>query len=244
MTRAASKEPVRSAHTVLVVEDERGMRNILRMLLTGEGYGVLEASSGAEAIRLAFEEEPALVLLDLGLPDMDGVDVAARIRESSPVPIVALTVRSDEQDVVEALDHGANDFLTKPFRERELFARIRVSLREREQRPAPRRTAGGIELHPTERRASLDGRDVKLSGTEYRLLAVLMKAGGAVVTHEHLLRSVWGESRSGEVGYLRVYMHHLREKLEIEPTAPRWLLTEPGIGYRRVDVPEAAPESG
>ncbi len=244
MNRAVSKDPERSPPTVLVVEDERGMRNILRMLLTGEGYGVLEASSGAEAIRLAFEEQPALVLLDLGLPDMDGVDVATRIRESSPVPIVALTVRSDEEDVVEALDHGANDFLTKPFRERELFARIRVSLREHEQRPAPLRSAGGIELHPTERRATLEGRDVKLSGTEYRLLAVLMKAGGAVVTHEHLLRSVWGEARAGEVGYLRVYMHHLREKLEAEPTAPRWLLTEPGIGYRLTGGPASEPDSG
>lgn len=241
MTRSASTEPARSPQTVLVVEDEPRMRNILRLLLTGEGYGVLEASSGAEAIRLAFEHEPALVLLDLGLPDMDGVDVAARIRESSAVPIVALTVRSEEEDVVAALDRGANDFLTKPFRERELFARLRVSLRE--QRPAPRWTAGRIALHPTDRRASFDGREVKLSGTEYRLLAVLMKAGGAVVTHEQLLRSVWGDSRSGEVGYLRVYMHHLREKLEREPTAPRWLITEPGIGYRLVDEADRSTDS-
>jgi two-component system, OmpR family, KDP operon response regulator KdpE len=237
MTRAISKERAISVHTVLIVEDEPRMRNILRVLLTGEGYAVLEASSGAEAIRLAFETDPALILLDLGLPDMDGVDVAMRIREASRVPIVALTVRSDERDVVQALDHGANDFLTKPFRERELFARIRVSLRDREERPTPSWTAGRIELHPHERRASLDGRQVKLSGTEYRLLAVLMKSRGAVVTHEHLLRSVWGDSRSGEVGYLRVYMHHLREKLELDPSAPRWLLTEPGIGYRLVDDP-------
>lgn len=242
MTRAFANEPERARQTVLVVEDERRMRTILRMLLTSEGYGVLEASSGAEAVRLAFEEEPALILLDLGLPDMDGLDVAARIRESSAVPIVALTVRSEEEDVVAALDRGANDFLTKPFRERELFARIRVSLRE--QRPPSRRTAGCIALHPTERRASFDGREVKLSGTEYRLLAVLMKAGGAVVTHEQLLRSVWGEGGAGEVGYLRVYMHHLREKLELDPTAPRWLLTEPGIGYRLADDPEPAAEPG
>lgn len=237
MSKSVSKRATSSAAQILVIEDEQPMRRVLRLLLTGQGYEVLEAASGTAGIRLAFEKDPALILLDLGLPDMDGVDVAARIREASRVPIVALTVRSAESDVVEALDRGANDFLTKPFREGELFARIRVSLRESQTREPRAVKAGGIELHPVERRVSVDGREVKLSGTEYRLLAVLVKAGGTVVTHERLVGEVWGAEKVDEIGYLRVYMHHLREKLEEDPTRPRWLVTEPGIGYRLAPGP-------
>lgn len=239
MTPTARKMTQRARPSILVIEDEHTMRRLLRLLLEGQGYSVLEADCGEEGVRRAHEMDPALVLLDLGLPDIDGVDVAVRIRETSAAPILVLSVRSDEDDVVQALDSGANDFLTKPFREGELFARIRASLRESAERQLHSWTANGVQLRPAERAVMLGGREVRLSGTEFRLLAVLVKAGGAVVTHERLITAVWGRNRASEVGSLRVYMHHLREKIEADPARPRWLLTEPGVGYRLFVDPEA-----
>jgi two-component system KDP operon response regulator KdpE len=224
---AAAVEPRLS---ILVVEDEAPMRKVLRLILEEQGYEVIECSSGTEAIDFIAHTDPSLVLLDLGLPDIDGIDLAKQIRGRSPVPIVVLSMRSDEHSIVEALDNGADDFVTKPFREKELFARVRACLRHL---PAggPREIAG-VRVDPVRRVAFVADREIKLSATEHRLLWVLLRAKGNVMTHQQLLREVWGAAYVRDAGYLRVYMHHLREKLEPDPSNPRWLLTEPGVGYR------------
>jgi two-component system KDP operon response regulator KdpE len=222
----------RSAAQILVVEDEAPMLRILRLALVEQNYHVLEATTGQRAIALTFERKPSLVLLDLGLPDMDGVEVARHIRECSQVPILVLSARSAEDDIVEALDRGANDYVTKPFHEAELFARIRASLRGFAWMGQGDWMFGDIHVDPSRRRVTVQDREVKLSATEYKLLCVLVRAGGAVATHHQLLQEVWGSAYLREVGYLRVYMHHLRDKLEPEPGQPRYLLTEAGIGYR------------
>jgi two-component system KDP operon response regulator KdpE len=233
VSAAAARAPQkRDVQKILVVEDEAGMLRVLHLALSEQGYKVLEATTGRRALGLAEERKPALVLLDLNLPDMDGVDVAARIREISRVPIVVLSGRSSEADIVKALDHGANDYVVKPFREAELFARIRASLRGFERIEQGGHDFGDIHLEPSRRRATIRGREVALSGTEFRLLLVLVRARGAVVTHQQLLRDVWGPEYLDELRYLRVYMHHLRDKLEVDPGQPHYLLTDPGIGYR------------
>lgn len=228
MTRAALAPEPRI--TVLVVEDEAPMRKVLRLILQEQGYEVIECTSGAEAMEAVERSQPSLVLLDLGLPDMDGLDLTKQIRSRGPVPIVVLSVRVDEHSIVEALDNGADDFVTKPFREKELFARVRACLRNAPTGRA--RHGGGVQVDPVRRVAFVSGREVKLSATEHRLLWVLLRAKGKVLTHQQLLREVWGAAYVRDAGYLRVYMHHLREKLESDPAAPRWLLTEPGVGYR------------
>jgi two-component system KDP operon response regulator KdpE len=233
VSAAAARAPQASeARKILVVEDEAGMLRVLHLALSEQGYKVLEATTGRRALGLTEERKPALVLLDLGLPDMDGVDVAARIREVSRVPIVVLSARSNEADIVKALDRGANDYVVKPYREAELFARIRASLRGFERVEAGSHELGDIHLEPSRRRVTIRGREVALSGTEFRLLMVLARARGAVVTHQQLLRDVWGPAHLEQLRYLRVYMHHLRDKIEADPGNPQYLLTEPGIGYR------------
>lgn len=233
MSAAAARAlPKSEIQRILVVEDEVGMLRVLHLALSEQGYKVLEATTGQRALGLIAERKPSLVLLDLGLPDMDGVDVAARIREISRVPIVVLSARANEADIVQALDGGVNDYVVKPFRDAELFARIRASLRGFALTEECDQDYGDIHLEPTRRRVTVRGREVKLSGTEFRLLAVLLRAGGSVVTHQQLLREVWGPAYLDEVRYVRVYMHHLRDKLEPAPGRPQYLLTEPGIGYR------------
>jgi two-component system KDP operon response regulator KdpE len=217
---------------ILVVEDEVPMLRVLGLALAEHGYALLEATTGSQGLALAFDRQPSLVLLDLGLPDVDGVQVAQHIREFSRVPIIVLSARSAEADIVEALDRGATDYVTKPFREAELLARIRACLRTSEPLRQSDYQFGDICIEPLRRRVTVQNRHVKLSATEYKLLTVLVRAGGAVVTHHQLLREVWGAAYVAEVRYLRVYMHHLREKLEPEPAQPRYLLTEAGIGYR------------
>jgi two-component system KDP operon response regulator KdpE len=206
------------------------MRKVLRLILEEQGYQVFECGTGAEALSFISRSAPSLVLLDLGLPDVDGIDLAKQIRGHCPVPIVVLSMRADEHSIVEALDNGADDYVTKPFRENELFARVRACLRN--VPPGGAREIDGVRVDPVRRVAFVRNREIKLSATEHRLLWVLLRAKGNVMTHQQLLREVWGAAYVRDAGYLRVYMHHLREKLEADPSNPRWLLTEPGVGYR------------
>jgi two-component system KDP operon response regulator KdpE len=224
--------PAPNKPTLLVVEDEPEMMQVLRFLLAEHGYRVVEATTGGEAIVTTFEVRPSLVLLDLGLPDMSGLRVAEHIRECSRIPILVVSVRSSEKIIVEAIDRGANDFVTKPFGERELLARVRSLLRTFAWIDDAEFAFGDIQIDPRHRRVLVQGRDVKLSATEYKLFSVLIRAGGAAVTHRQLLLEVWGPGYDEEVQYLRVYMRYLREKLESNPAKPEYLLTEPGIGYR------------
>jgi two-component system KDP operon response regulator KdpE len=221
---------------VLVVEDEPQVMRFLRATLPAHGYRVLEAASGAQALVHAQTQLPDLVLLDLGLPDVDGLEVTRRIRGWSAVPIVVISARGQERDKVQALDAGADDYLTKPFGTEELLARMRVALRH------AARVAGGAGetlLETGELRVDLAarlvyrrGEEVRLTRTEYRLLAALVKHAGKVLTHRQLLVEVWGPGAANEAHYLRVYMAQLRHKLEDDPARPRHLLTETGVGYR------------
>jgi two-component system KDP operon response regulator KdpE len=227
---------------VLVVADEDSVRRVLTRSLPAHGYRVVEASTGADALRHAASYVPDLVLLDLRLPDMDGVEVARRLREWSSIPILVLSARGEEKSKVEALDAGADDFLTKPFGFQELLARLRAALR-RAARPGvatkPVFTSGHLRVDVEARRVDVEGREVRLTPTEFKLLAVLVRHAGRVVTHGHLLREVWGPDSPQENQYLRVYMTHLRRKLEPDPLKPRLFETDAGVGYRlRVDDSE------
>ena len=220
--------------TVLVIEDEPEIRRFLRSALGSEGYRVVEAQSGARGEIEAGTHKPDLAIVDLGLPDMDGVELIRRIRAWSPMPIVVLSARAQEQAKVEALDAGADDYVTKPFGVGELLARLRTALR-RAARPAqggaPLRF-GEVELDLERRRVSRSGAEVHLTPIEFRLLACLAQHLGLVVTHRQLLREVWGPSHVEHAHYLRVYMKQLRDKLEADPVQPKYLLTDTGIGYR------------
>jgi two-component system KDP operon response regulator KdpE len=221
---------------VLVVEDEPQLMRFLRVTLSAHGHRVVEATTGAQALVEASTRGPDLVLLDLGLPDLDGIEVTRRLREWSAVPVLVISARGQERDKVEALDAGADDYLTKPFGTEELLARMRVALRH------AARVAGGegeSVFEAGELRVDLEarlvhrrGEEVRLTRTEYRLLAALVQHAGKVMTHRQLLREVWGPGSAGETHYLRVYMAQLRHKLEDDPTRPRHLLTETGVGYR------------
>jgi two-component system KDP operon response regulator KdpE len=221
---------------VLLVEDDLQMRRFLRTTLVAQGLRLIEAATGAEGARLAADYVPDVVLLDLGLPDIDGIEVARRIREWSAMPIIVLSARDQERQKVAALDAGADDYLTKPFGFPELLARIRVALRHARQRSAetmdrPFET-GPLRVDLVARRVFLDGREVRLTPVEYKLLATLVKNSGRVVTHSQLLQAVWGPRGAGQTHYLRVYMTHLRHKLEPDRSRPRLISTEAGVGYR------------
>jgi two-component system KDP operon response regulator KdpE len=221
---------------VLVVEDEPQVMRFLRATLPDHGYRMVEAASGSQALVEASTRGPDLVLLDLGLPDLDGVEVTRRIREWSAVPILVVSARGQERDKVEALDAGADDYLTKPFGTEELLARMRVALRHasrvRGEGGDSVFEAGELRVDLGARLVFLRGEELRLTRTEYRLLAVLVQNAGRVVTHRQLLREVWGPGSSSETHYLRVYMAQLRHKLEDDPAQPRYLLTETGVGYR------------
>ena len=221
---------------VLVVEDEPQVMRFLRATLPANGYRMLEAASGASALVETQTRQPDLVLLDLGLPDIDGLEVTRRIREWTSVPIVVISARGQERDKVQALDAGADDYLTKPFGTDELLARMRVALRH-----AARVAGGGgdtvfeageLRVDLAARLVFRRGEEVRLTRTEYRLLAALVQHAGKVLTHRQLLREVWGPGATNETHYLRVYMAQLRQKLEDDPARPRHLLTETGVGYR------------
>jgi len=219
---------------ILVVEDEVAIRRFLRASLDPEMFELIEASTGEQGIRMTATENPRIVLLDLGLPDVDGIDVAKRIREWSDVPIVVLSARGQELDKVAALDAGADDYLTKPFGIHELMARIRVALRRggRTEPEDPIFEAFGIRVDLASRQVFRDGEEIHLTPTEYKLLAVLVRNAGRVVTHRQMLVDVWGPAYAEESHYLRVYMGQLRHKLELNPARPQLLLNEPGVGYR------------
>lgn len=220
---------------VLVVEDEPQVMRFLRATLPGSGYRVVEATTGSQGLVEASTRTPDLILLDLGLPDMDGIELTRRVREWSSVPIVVLSARGQETDKIEALDAGADDYLTKPFGVGELLARIRVALRHQARAGADGGSVyetGALRVDLAARRVFSAGGEVHLTRTEYQLLATLVKHAGKVVTHRQLLREVWGPGSAGQTHYLRVYMGQLRHKLEPEPARPRYLLTEIGVGYR------------
>jgi two-component system KDP operon response regulator KdpE len=224
--------------TILVVEDEPEIRRFLRTSLGAEGYRVVEAESGARGAIDASTHKPDLAIVDLGLPDLDGVEVIRRIRAWSPMPIIVLSARAREQAKVDALDAGADDYVTKPFGVGELLARLRVALRHAARSGAGGTTLirlGNVELDLERRRVIRAGGEVHLTPIEFRLLACLAQHLGMVTTHRQLLREVWGPSHVEHTHYLRIYMKQLREKLEDDPVRPRFLLTESGVGYRLVD---------
>jgi two-component system KDP operon response regulator KdpE len=223
---------------VLVVDDELPIRRFLRVSLAGEGYRVVEAATAAEALEQIALQRPDLVVLDLGLPDRDGVEVIREVREWSPVPIVVLSVRDREHDKVAALEAGADDYLTKPFGVGELMARLRVALRHASvaggAADEPVFATGELRVDLARRQVFVAGREVRLTPIEYKLLALLVKNAGKVLTHRQLLRQVWGPEYGDENHYVRVYVAQLRRKLEADPARPRYLRTEPGVGYRLV----------
>ena len=221
---------------VLVIEDEAPLRRYLRATLLAFGYRVEEASTGAEGKAMVARLNPDVVLLDLGLPDMDGLDLAQELREWSRVPIIVVSARGKEEDKIQALDLGADDYLTKPFGSGELLARIRVALRHSAENAGavlePVVEVGPLRMDFASREVLLDGQPIHLSPNEYGLLAVLVRNAGKVLTHKQLLEEVWAGAPAAQSTYLRVYMAGLRKKLEPDPARPRLLLTEPGVGYR------------
>jgi two-component system, OmpR family, KDP operon response regulator KdpE len=221
---------------ILVVEDEPQMQKFLGASLAAEGYRTLEATTGGEGVNLARTHNPDLVLLDLGLPDMDGMKVTEAIREFTTKPIIVISARGQEEDKVHALDVGADDYLTKPFGTSELMARIRVALRhsthKKEDSNEPLLKVGELEIDLDKRRVLSKGNEVHLTPNEYKLFAYLMKHAGKVLTHRQLLKEVWGGAYASQTHYLRVYMVQLRHKLEADAARPRYLVTEPGVGYR------------
>lgn len=222
--------------TILVVEDDPPLRKLLRTTLGGSGYNVIEAVNGEGGVRHAAYDRPDLIVLDLGLPDIDGTEVTRRVREWSSMQIIVVSARGKEQDKVAALDAGADDYLTKPFGVGELLARVRVALRHAAARNAgtndPIFESGGLRIDLARREVSVDGNAVRLTPNEYRLLSVLVKNAGMVMTHRQLLREVWGPGSGQETHYLRVYMNQLRQKVEADPARPKLLVTETGVGYR------------
>jgi two-component system, OmpR family, KDP operon response regulator KdpE len=221
---------------VLVVEDEPQMRKFVRIALESHDYRVIEAATAAEGIQQAISYSPDAVVLDLGLPDMDGMSVTRRVREWSTVPILVVSARGQEDSKVKALDGGADDYITKPFGAAELMARLRVALRHAaESRDVPTaivRLGTEVEIDLVRRLVRVRGAEVHLTPIEYKLLTALVKHAGMVMTHRQLLERVWGPGHAHQMQYLRVYMTQLRHKLESNPARPQLLLTEPGIGYR------------
>ena len=220
---------------ILIVDDEPQIRRFLKASLSAHDYVVVEAEDGKNAIRAATVEKPDLIVLDLGLPDLDGQDVISEVRGWSDVPIIVLSIRSDETDKVTALDRGANDYVTKPFGMGELLARIRANLRQKRDDDSPASTeleAGLIKVDVAKRQVTKDGRAVRLSKKEFEILKFLMTHKDVVVTHQQVLSEVWGPAYAEETQYLRVYVGQLRQKLEAEPSDPALIVTEPGVGYR------------
>lgn len=225
-----------SAPLILVVEDEAPIRRFLRAALSAEGYRLSEAETGEQALRLATQQPPDLVILDLGLPDLDGQAVLVRLREWLQAPIIVLSARGQESQKVEALDHGADDYLTKPFGTGELLARLRVALRHNARQAGPSASPafrlGDLCVDLAARTVQVRGKDVHLTPLEYKLLATLVQHAGKVLTHSFLLKAVWGPGHQQESHYLRIYMANLRRKLEADSAQPRYLLTEQSVGYR------------
>jgi len=227
-----------NAPHILVIDDEPQILRAMRTILTEKQFKVTTASRGEEGLTLAAAHEPDLIILDLGLPDMDGVDVCTRLREWTQTPIIILSVRDSERDKVAALDQGADDYLTKPFGIEELLARVRVALRHSAHAQSGQGAqtkvvkAGPLTIDLAWHIIKRGEEEVKLTGTEYKLLAYLAANHGRVLTHQSILTHVWGPADADHTEYLRVYMRQLRKKLEADPERPQYILTEPGIGYR------------
>lgn len=223
-----------SKPVILIIDDEAQIRRFLQISLEASGYRVHEAVTGADGLVQATMTRPELIILDLGLPDQDGLTVLRRLREWTPVPVIVLSVRNNETDKIAALDAGADDYLTKPFGTGELLARIRVALRHASThaQDSPVFTSGPLTVDLAARTVKLHNEIVRLTSTEYALLRMFVQHAGKVLLHGHLLREIWGPGFIEETQYLRVYIAQLRRKLEDDPANPRLLLTEPGIGYR------------
>jgi len=217
----------------LIIDDEVQIRRLLGVALEGAGYAVHHAESGSQGLQAVAHVRPDVILLDLGLPDLDGITVLRRLREWSQTPVLVLTVRDNEQDKVAALDAGADDYVTKPFGTAELLARLRAAQR----RAQPREESAvfsqdGLVVDLVARTVQRDGKDVKLSATEWALLVLLIRHAGRILTHRQILREIWGPKAEEHREYLRVYFTHLRKKIERDPSSPKLILNEPGIGYR------------
>jgi two-component system KDP operon response regulator KdpE len=232
---------------VLLIEDEPAIRTFIRVVLRAEGYQIVETESARHARSQAGSCQPDAILLDLGLPDGDGVALTPLLRSVTRAPIIVISARHGERDKVAALDAGADDYLTKPFGVDELLARLRAALRRARAGRGPDPEileCGPVRMDARARRVTVRGREVHLTPNEYRMLAVLLRNADGVVTHAHLLREVWGPGATGEAHYLRVYASQLRQKIEEDPANPRLLVTETGIGYRlRADGSDATPGS-
>ena len=223
-------------HNIVLVEDEPQIRRFLRVTLGSAGYRLFEADTGVDGLVAAATRQPDVVILDLGLPDMDGLEVIRRLREWSAVPIIVLSARGQERDKIAALDAGADDYVSKPFAAGELLARVRVALRHSSgaarEGDEPAFEVGDLRVDLAARKVTVAGAVVHLTPNEYRLLIVMIRHAGKVVTHRQLLKDVWGEPYTDQPHYVRVYMAQLRRKLERDSARPRYLLTEPGVGYR------------
>jgi two-component system KDP operon response regulator KdpE len=219
--------------TILVIDDEVQIRRLLEITLSSNGFKISEAGTGKDGLIAAATHHPALIILDLGLPDTDGIEILKKIREWYQKPIIVLSVRNSEDDIINALDNGANDYLTKPFRTGELLARIRVALRQgQESEDNPNLTFGTLIVDLPNHIARKNGEILKLTSTEFSLLALLAKNSGRVLTHQAILKEIWGFGYVGQTQYLRVFVAQLRKKIEDDPAKPRLLITESGIGYR------------
>lgn len=222
-----------SGSRILVIDDESAIRRFLKIILEADGYAFLEASTGQEGLVMAATNRPDMIVLDLGLPDLDGLTVLRRLREWSAVPVIVLTVKDADTDKVALLNAGADDYLTKPFSTPEFQARIRVALRHTQPSSTePIFLNGDLEVDLSGREVRLAGRVVKLTATEYEVLRILVVHAGKVVTQRQLLKEIWGPGAVEQTHYLRVYVGQLRKKLERSPANPKMILTEPGVGYR------------
>ena len=227
------QESILNKKKLLIVDDEEAVRRFLRVVLSSQGYTVIDQASGRGGISSIATEKPDVVILDLGLPDIDGVQVTRLVREWSLVPIIVLSVRDSEADKIAALDSGADDYLTKPFGAGELLARLRAALRHKVNvADGPIFTTGSFKVDLARRLVSVSGREVQLTPTEYGVLRVLVNNAGKVLTHGHLLREVWGPEFGEEFHILHVNISNLRHKIELNPTRPQYIITEPGVGYR------------
>ncbi|MBI5354766.1 MAG: response regulator [Chloroflexi bacterium] len=218
---------------VLVVDDEAPIRRYLRAALNAQGFTIFESANGQEALNAVIANRPDIIILDLGLPDIDGIEVTRQLREWSQTPIIVLSVRESEQDKIAALDAGADDYLTKPFGTGELMARMRVVMRRQTSKPdEPILQVDELKMDLSRRVVTIRDEEISLTPTEYDILRLLMQNAGKVITHHHLLRQVWGTAYESEMHILRVNISNLRRKIEPDPSRPHYLLTEPGVGYR------------
>jgi two-component system, OmpR family, KDP operon response regulator KdpE len=219
--------------SILVIDDESQIRKLLQITLEANGYKLLFAVNGKEGITMSASHQPDLILLDLGLPDENGQNVLVKLREWFQNPIIILTVKSGEEEIVKALDNGANDYLTKPFRTQELLARMRTALRQNTiQNAEPIASFGNVSIDLASRVVKVKNEILKLTATEYALLILLFKNDGRVLTHQYILKEIWGQSYSEQTQYLRVFVAQLRKKIEEDPNRPKYIITESGVGYR------------